>query len=352
MSYSTPATCSGKIALNRTFNTRSLLSRFGFFTIGLLLVLLLNGCNTYFNREPQTLKVGMNRWPGFDVVLYAQEAGLFEKRGLNVELSVFENSQDATRAMIRGNLDAAFVPLWDVMQADPGNDRPAYVLVTNISAGADGIVAQPGIESVKDLRGKKVGAQLGTIDHLILLEALKLNQIDPGSVQIENLSNETTVQWMKEGRLDAAVVWEPLLSDTASAIGGNIIYTTEEVDSLVIDGLAVRSSFIEENRASLTQFILTWFDLMEAVETQPETVFASAAKQLGQNPEDFKSDYSGLKKGDIVMNRRMFESQGRLWKATQQIADWLREDTRHGRIIREDVEINAEPVTAAIDLWK
>lgn len=352
MSYSTPATCSGQTARNRKFNARSLPSLLGLFTIGFLLVLLLNGCNTFFNRELKTLRVGMNRWPGFDVVLYAQEAGMFEKRGLKVEFRLFENSQDATRAMIRGTLDAAFVPLWDVMQADPGDDRPAFIMVTNISAGADGIVAQPGIKSVTNLSGKTVGAQLGTIDHLILLEALKLNQVDPMSVKIENLSNETTVQMMKEGRLDAAVVWEPLLSDTASAIDGNIIYTTKEVDSLVIDGLAVRSSFIQEHQADLTQFIATWFDLMKAIETQPETVFASVAKQLGQSPEDFASDYSGLKKGDTVMNRRMFEPQGRLWTATQQIGRWLREDTRHGRIVRDDVEINAEPVTAAIEIWR
>ncbi len=64
-----------------------------------------------------------------------------------------------------------FASLWELMQADPGNDSPAYVMVTNISAGSDGIVAQPGIQSISDLQGKKIGAKLGTVSHLILLEA-------------------------------------------------------------------------------------------------------------------------------------------------------------------------------------
>jgi NitT/TauT family transport system substrate-binding protein len=58
-------------------------------------------------------------------------------------------------------------------------------MVTNISHGADGIVAQPAIKSVANLRGKRVGAKLGTVNHLILLEALKLHQIKPEEVKIE-----------------------------------------------------------------------------------------------------------------------------------------------------------------------
>ena len=171
-------------------------------------------------------------------------------------------------------------------------------------------------------------------------------------MQIEDISNEAAVERMTKSNLDGAVIWEPLLSDTARNIKGNIVYTTKDVDSLVIDGLASSSSVVANKKAELTQFILAWFDLMQAVETKPSEVFEVVAKQLGQSPESFASDYAGLKKGDIAMNQRMFEPQGRLTQATQQIIQWLREDQRHGRIIREDFEINAEPVNSAIEKWK
>ncbi len=317
-----------------------------------MFTLLANGCLSRQNHESKTLRVGINDWPGYTIAFYAQAAGLFEKRGLEVKLVRFDNLQDATRAAIRGSLDATFSTLWDIMQVDPGHDRPVLVMVTNNSYGSDGIVTQSGVQSVKDLRGKKVGAKLGTVNHLILLEALKLKQINPEEVQIEDVSNEIAAQRMKEGSLDGAVVWEPLLSDTAREISGNVPFTTKDVDSLVIDVLASSSSFVASHKAELTQFILAWFDLMHAVETKPDQVFEMVGKQLGQSRESFASDYAGLKKGDIAMNQRMFEPQGRLQEAKEQIIQLLRQDPRHSRIIREDIEINAEPVTAAIKEWK
>ena len=319
------------------------------FAVAMVLTIVLNACSA---KQDVTIKVGMNRWPGFDVALYAQEAGLFEKRGLKVELVLFDVAQDAVRAMLQGDLDMTFASLWELMQADPGNDAPAYVMVTNISAGSDGIVAQPGIQSIKDLRGKKVGAKLGTVSHLILLEALNLHQMQPEDVQVEDVPNEIAEAELSAGRLAAAVLWEPSLSFAAKATKGKIVFTTKEVDSLVLDGLACQSAFLTSQQDTLQQFLLAWFDLMHAIETNPNEVFEVVGEKLGQSSESFAKDYAGLKKGDIELNRRMFKPQGRLQEVSEQIAQLLRNDPRHSRVIREDIEINAEPVMGAISTWK
>jgi NitT/TauT family transport system substrate-binding protein len=324
----------------------------GLFAFALLLVLLLHGCAASNNSKLKPLRIGLNSWPGFDIALYAKDAGLFERRGLDVEFVRFDVSQDTGRALMRGSLDAAFVSLWDLMQVDSGSDTPVYIMVTNISHGSDGIVTQPTIQAVEDLRGKTVGAKLGTVSHLILLEALQAHQIEPEEVRIEDISNAIAEQRIQQGKLDAAVLWEPSLSTVATAIDGNIIFTTQDVDSLVIDGLASRSSFIKANSKDLQQFILAWFDLMQAVEDQPDAVFAAVSQQLGQTQESFAKDYAGLLKGDVALNQRMFEPQGRLMEVQSQIIQLLQKDPRHGRMIREDIEINAEPVTAAIQAWK
>ncbi|MEG4214883.1 ABC transporter substrate-binding protein [Microcoleus sp. Pol14C6] len=312
--------------------------------------LIVNACSLS-PQQLAPLRVGITSWAGFDIALYAQEAGLFKQRGLDVQLIRFENQQDSTRAMLRGTLDATFVSLWDVVQSDSRSDKPAVVMVTNVSHGADGIVAQPGIKSVGNLRGKRVGAKLGTVNHLILLEALKLHQIKPEEVKIEDVSNETAVDLMQKKGLDAAVIWQPLLGETAQNIKGNIIYTTQEVDSLVIDVLVSRSTITRANKAELKKFIMAWFDIMSAVETKPNVVFQKVAQNLGQKGEAFAKDYAGLTKGDIAMQQKMFLS-GRLPEAMAQMAELLKSDPRAGKIPRQDVEINTEIVTTAINEWK
>lgn len=82
----------------------------------------IHGCSG-FSQKLQPLRIGISSWPGFDIVLYAQEAGLLEQRGLEVELVRFESQQDSMRAMMRGSLDAVFSSLWDTMQKDPRHGR-------------------------------------------------------------------------------------------------------------------------------------------------------------------------------------------------------------------------------------
>ncbi len=321
-----------------------------FVVLAFALSLLVHGCFAGGSGEPQSLRVGMNNWPGYAIALYAQETGLFKKRGLEVELVRFTNQQDNIRATIRGSLDASFVPLWEAMQVDPGNDRPAYIMVADISHGSDGIVARSTVPSLKDLRGKTIAAKLGTVSHLILLEALQSQKIAPAEVQIKDVSNDTAVQLLEQGKVDAAVVWEPLLSQTATKIKGRVIFTTKDVDSLVIDGLATRSSFAKENQAALQKFMLAWLDAIHAVSTQPDQVFASIARQLGQTPESVAKDYAGLKKGDATLNQRMFA--GRLQEAKQEIVKLLKLDPRHRQVIRDDIDFDGQPMLKAIQEWK
>ncbi len=320
--------------------------------MALIMSLVVNACSLGQTPKLQPLKIGITTWPGFDVVLYAKAADLFKKHGLDVELIRFENQQDSSRAVLRGSLDAAFASLWDVVQVDPGNDKPTVVMVTNISHGADGMVTQPGIKSVEALRGKRVGAKLGTVNHLILLEALKLHHIKPEEVTIEDVSNESAVDLMEKGKLDGAVIWEPLLGDTAKKLKGNVVYTTKEVDSLVIDTLMSRSAVATAKKAEFTQFISTWLDVMQAVDVEPKAVFEQVGKQINQSGASFGNDYAGLKKGDISLQKRMFQSQDRLKQAITQMAQLLKDDPRAGRAPREDIQIDAIPVTAAMEGWK
>ncbi len=174
----------------------------------------------------------------------------------------------------------------------------------------------------------------------------------PEDVQIEDVPNNIAEAQLKTGRLDAAVLWEPSLSLAAQDIGGKIVFTTEEVDSLVLDGLACQSSFLATHSDTVKQFLLAWFDLMHAVETKPKEVFEVVGQKLDQSGDSFEKDYAGLKKGDIALNQRMFKSQGRLQEVSEQIAQLLRNDPRHSRVIRGDIEINADPVMGAIDTWE
>ncbi|MEB3338663.1 MAG: ABC transporter substrate-binding protein [Leptolyngbyaceae bacterium] len=319
--------------------------------ISFAFLITIKGCGFQETATLKPFKVGMNSWPGYQIALYAETAGIFKKHGLAVEFVRFMNQQDNIRATMRGAQDASFVPLSEVMQVDPTQEKPVFVLVVDVSAGSDGIAALPKITSVKDLKGKKVSAKLSTVSHLILLEALKANQLKSQDVEIIDVSNERGAELLKKGTISAAVLWEPILHDTAQAVGGKVIHTTADLDSLVIDGLTTRSSLLTTKQDELVNFIQAWFEVMEAIDQNSSEVFAAVAQKLGMTPEAFAEDYKGLKKGDLAMNRRMF-AEGRLQEVYQQTQKILSDDLRHGRIIREDIKIDAEPIVKATRNWQ
>ncbi len=321
------------------------------FILACVVSLTIKGCSLLGSPEGKPFRVGLNSWPGYQVALYGKAAGLFRKHGLDVEFVRFTNQQDNIRATMRGALDASFVPLSEVMQSDPNQEQPVFVLVADISAGSDGIAAGPTIRSVKDLKGKKVSAKLSTVSHLILLEALKANQLAPYDVEVVDVANERGVNLLKQNKISAATLWEPFLADTAKAVGGKVIFTTADVDSVVIDGLATRSGIAQARQDELVNFLKAWFEIMAAVDSKPQEVFAAVAKEVGTTVENFAIDYSGLKKGDVAMNRRMFVD-GRLKAAAQQIRELLSTDLRHGRVIRDDVDINVTPLIKATNNWE
>jgi NitT/TauT family transport system substrate-binding protein len=156
---------------------------------------------------------------------------------------------------------------------------------------------------------------------------------------------------MENKQVDAAVIWQPLLGETAKKLPGNIIYTTKDLDSLVIDTLITRKNNIEKKKAEFIQFLSAWLDVMYAVETKPKEVYTKVAQLLKQTPEAFASDFSGVKKGDIAMQKQMF-NQNRLQEAMIQMNQLLQSDPRAGRLPRQDIEINAELITTAIAGWK
>lgn len=325
---------------------------FGLFAIALALTLVTNACSVGFSQSPKSLRIGMVVFPGYDIALYGETAEIFKRRGLRVDFVRFDNALDTTRALMRGSLDAAFTTLWDVMLADPSEDSPVVLMALDISAGSDGILAQPAIKTVADLRGKMVAAKLGSSTHLTLLEALKAHQVNFSEVEIVDYSNDVAAQKIEERAIDAAVLWEPVLSETAQSTQGNIIHTTKDLDSLTIDVMVSTKSTVKAHKAELQQFMLAWFDVMHAVETQPLNVFNAVGAQLGQTGASFAGDYAGLKQGNIALNQRMFAPDGRLKSAQAEIAQLINDDPRSGRVMRQDVEIDATLINHVMAEWK
>jgi len=264
--------------------------------------LLLPASSDAASQRP--IRIGFPPWIGYDIILHAQESGLFEKHGLEVELIRFDETSDVARAVINGRLDAGFTGLATLIANHKGVPLEV-VLFTNISNGADGIVARPGIHTVADLKGKRIGCKIRATNLLILVEALEHHGLSLSDVQIFDVSNDAAERMLEQGALDAAVIWDPELSAIADRIGGDVIHRTSNLNSAALDTLTVRAADPAASPQTIAALRAVWFELLEEIEQRPEAVFETVSLKLAVPIERVASSWTGITPGDPQLNHAL-----------------------------------------------
>jgi len=316
------------------------------------LPLLASGCGHRQRQWP--LRIGINDWIGYQIILAAQPLGLLKKRDLQVDFIYFNNLQDATRALYRGGLDACFTTLWDLLQQCRENEqlRPVVLWVTNISAGSDGIVACPPFSSLLALKGRRIASKLGTVNQLILLEALQNVGLHPQDLQVLNLSNEIAVNHLRTGKIDGAVLWEPLLSEIATEIGGKVVHDTSKIQSLVIDVLATSPGILKTRAEDLQKLLWVWLDILEKIQDNPEQVFSALAGILARPATKIYSDYQGVTPGTLSLNLNMFSQPHPLTPEITKIILLAQKDPNHPKALQNSIKVDNTFTLTSLKLWK
>jgi NitT/TauT family transport system substrate-binding protein len=122
----------------------------------------------------EPVKLGYSSWAGWWPWAIAEEEGLFEENGANVELIWFDGYLESMQALASGQLDANSQTLNDTISfaGDAVNGMVA-VLVNDNSAGNDKIIVSDEINTVADLQGKAIGLEEGVVGDFLLTLALE-----------------------------------------------------------------------------------------------------------------------------------------------------------------------------------
>src|SRR5688572_17569419 len=136
------------------------------------------------SAQDTPVAIGISGWTGFAPLTLAKEAGLFKKHGLDVSIKKIPQ-KDRHLAIASGDIQCAAttVETWVVWNANGVATTQIFQL--DKSYGADGMVVKPGINSIKDLKGKTVAADApGTAGYFGLAWILKKNGLSVKDVKV------------------------------------------------------------------------------------------------------------------------------------------------------------------------
>ncbi len=160
-----------------------------------------------------------NTWWGQVPIMLAIDKGFFKEQGIDTELKNIPSSGDRIAALTAGSV--AFSNLGRIaaiVEMARGNQTFSYFANVDDSPGNEGCWARPGFDSFKALRGKKVAAN--TSAQITMNGLLKNAGMTERDVQFVNLPGPEMAAALAKGDVDAACVWEPLLTNVRNGTPG------------------------------------------------------------------------------------------------------------------------------------
>ncbi len=241
------------------------------------------------------LKLGFSAWPGWFPWQVAEEAGLFKKNGLDVKLTWFSGYVDSINALAAGNLDANSITLNDTVSAVSSGADMVIVLANDNSTGNDQIIVRDGINSIQELKGKKVAAELGTVDHYMLLLGLAKAGMTQKDIIFQPMETGAAAAAFAAGKVDAVGVFAPFTTDAIKRPKSKILFTSRDFPGAIPDHLVVSRKFLKERPADVQKLIDTWFDTLEYIKANPEQAVKIMAQRAGVTPAEYRDYDAGTR---------------------------------------------------------
>jgi taurine transport system substrate-binding protein len=232
----------------------------------------------------------MNPWR------YVQQTGELEKAtGFKINWRQFGGGGDVIRAMASGDVQLGEVGSTGVATAiSQGMDVDLFWILEDI-ASAEALVARngSGVNTIADLKGKKVGTPFVSTSHFQLLYALQQAGLKPGDVQVLNMRPPEIAAAWGRGDIDATFIWDPVLTTVKKT--GKVLTTSGDIckkGACTFDGLVVSKKFAKENPEFMVALVKAiskadadYRGNAKAWTGDPAKV-AAVAKWSGGKPED------------------------------------------------------------------
>jgi NitT/TauT family transport system substrate-binding protein len=263
-----------------------------------ILIALLSVVSAGAALAAEPIKIGYSDWPGWTAWEIAKEKGLFKKAGVDVKLVWFPIYTDSLTALNTGKLDANCQTWSDTIPPLAEGIKLKVVLANDNSAGNDGFVSKKEFKSIKSLKG--------TVDHFLLLQALSKNGMTEKDIVFKNMTVPDAAAAFRQGKLDAAVIWQPSLNDVMKEGKANLLFTSKDVPGLIPDLLVFQDKVVKAREADIQKIVGVWFEVVDFIKKNEDEAVKIMAKVVEQKPEDYKAFLPGTKLFDLSANKKAF----------------------------------------------
>ncbi len=215
------------------------------------------------------IDIGVVTWGGYAAGQYFNEgfkantnSRFYKDYGLKVNFEILDDFVASRKAFENGDIDL----LWSTVDAFPTESgqlagEPQIVFQTDWSRGGDAVVVKRGINSVQDLKGKKIAVAVMSPSHTFLLWLLEAGDLKESDVSIQKFESaiDAAAAFKGDRSIQAAVVWSPDDEDCLNTVNGSkILESTRSASNIIADVFIAKKDYIEANQKDLADLYEGW----------------------------------------------------------------------------------------------
>ena len=284
-----------------------------------LILFLLTGCS----EKEKRIRIGFNTWVGYEAVVISVKKKFFNDE--DVDVKQYKTLGEVKQAFQDGEIDVMFSTTNEVLLLADKGEKIKVVLVADYSNGADNIVAQKSIHSIKDLKGKTIGVEIGSISHFLLLKALQKANLTEQDVKLVNVTDQEALVKFSDESLDAITTWSPFTANAVKA-GGHVIFSSRDIPEQIVDVMSVREKIMDQYPDEILKIISAYLNTLDWLVQHNQEGIDIMAKAANMTTSDFGSALRGVELARLDENMAAFGTQqmpGTLYSSTQELIKFL-----------------------------
>lgn len=299
-----------------------------------VLVLVLSVFSVHAEGEPEKVTViyGGSSWLGHYPAWVGIEKDLFKNNGLGVLFQNFYASSGRMGSLVAGDLDVAATGSISAIALMASGSKGFMAFGTPDSyATVEGIIAKENIKNIKDLKGKRIAAPFASSAHVLVLDILEQNGLDPEKdLTLLNLKVNEMPAAMSSGEIDACAAWTPHFNKLLNMPGNHLLVDDTEFSLFKKyklgpgpDLLVVRKEFAEKYPNTCKAFVKGYFEAVDMLINEPEECAKVLVKLTNLNMEDQMAVLKDINwiKGDA--QKALMVQPGDFVTGMQQLAEFL-----------------------------
>ena len=233
------------------------------------------------------LTIGYSAWPGWFPLAVAEEQGIFEDEGLDVDLKYFVDYTASLDALVAGQVDVNAQTLNDTIFAVASGAKQKIVVVNDNSTGNDQIICDESITSIAGMKGKTVAAEAGVVDHFLLLQGLAKEGMSEKDIAFKGVKTDAAAAAFAGGEFDCVGVFAPFTVQALERPGSHAVFTSADFPGTIPDHLVATADAAGDAEA-MQKLVNAWYATLDWIDANHDEAVAIMAKAAEVTVEEYE----------------------------------------------------------------